>query len=160
MSFRFLLPLALVVAAAACEPVDRRPGTWLSGDVAAVPDDWSFTDAHMEIYVETSPWWGVPHSVTTVVAARDGKLYVPSIYAEDVAFPGTKRWNKIIASDPEVRLKIGEQIFELTAVPVLEEAEYQVGFEALAAKYPFWRTALNDETKRPHFAIIRMDPRS
>lgn len=151
--------ILLSVLTAACEPVDRRPGTWLSGDVVEIPGDWSVTATEMEIFVETSPWWGVPHSVTTVVAASGEHLYVPSIYEQAAVFPGTKRWNKNIAADPDVRLKIGELLYELKAVPVLDPAEFDVGFRALADKYPFWRTALEDKSKRPHFAIIRMEPR-
>ena len=34
-----------------CEPQDRRPGLWLSGEVASTPADWNFTNEHMEIFV-------------------------------------------------------------------------------------------------------------
>ncbi len=67
----------------ACEPSDRRPGTWLSGDVVAQPvSDWSFTADAMEVYVETRTWYGVPHSVTTACATTGDTLYIPSVYVE------------------------------------------------------------------------------
>jgi hypothetical protein len=154
--------LVLVLAAlllVGCEPQDRRPGLWLSGEVAPTPSDWTFSNEQMEIFVETRPWYGIRHSVTTVVATSNGKLFVPSIYSEPAEFPGDKYWNSTIASDPNVRLKIGEKIYELRAQHVEDPEEFMVGFQALADKYPFWQQVLEDEAKRPPFVVIRMDPR-
>ncbi|MDH3641847.1 MAG: hypothetical protein OES38_07105 [Gammaproteobacteria bacterium] len=159
---RALVPWLLLLSlglCAACEPVDRRPGTWLSGELAATPASWDFTEDHQEIFVETTTWYGVPHSVTTVVAARGDTLYVPSIYDQPADFPGSKRWNKNIASDPAVRLKIGDSIYELRARPVTDEGEFQNGFAALAGKYDFWKQGLEDPERRPPFVIIAMEPR-
>ena len=144
---------------AACEPVDRRPGTWLSGEVVPTPERWAFTDDHQEIFVETATWYGVPHSVTTVVAARGSILYVPSIYEETAEFPGSKRWNKNIVSDPDVRLKIGESIYQLRARPVSDDDEFQRGYRALADKYDFWKQGLENPERRPPFVIIAMEAR-
>jgi oligopeptidase A len=159
---RGLLVLMALVALGllgACAPSDRRPGAWLSGEVAPTPASWDFTDDHQEIFVETATWYGIPHSVTTVVAVADGRLYVPSIYREPAEFPGTKFWNKNIARDPEVRLQIGGFIYELTARPVTDDLEFQRAFEALAGKYGFWKQSLQDPDSRPPFVIISMDPR-
>ena len=144
-----------------CEPKDRRPGTWLSGEVVKVlPADWSFTGAYQEIFVETHPWYGIPFSVTTVIGTRNGRLYVPSIYSEEAPFPGTKYWNRVIARNPDVRLKIGERIYEMRAVPVRDLAEYRQGAMALADKYDSWAKWLADEDNAPPFVIIRMEPRN
>ena len=153
--------VALAIAClAGCEPKDRRPGAWLSGDVVAPPQQWSFVNEHQEIFVETQTWYGVPHSVTTVIAmSPQGNVFVPSIYDSEQPFPGSKRWNKNIASDPEVRLKIGGSLYEMTAHPAATDEEFDEGFRALAAKYPFWQNAYDDESKRPAFVIIRMAPR-
>jgi hypothetical protein len=153
------LLLVAVFVLAACEPRDRTPGMWLSGERVDTPvADWSFTNDVQEVQLETHPWYGVPHSVTVVMAASaDGELYVPSIYSEPEPFPGTKFWNGIIAENPEVLLRVGDKLSPRRAVPMLDDAGYQRGFEALAAKYPFWRTALEDPAKRPHFVIIRLE---
>ncbi|MEM8767884.1 MAG: hypothetical protein AAGE43_10595 [Pseudomonadota bacterium] len=160
---RFLaLPvaLALLLLLSACEPKDRRPGTWLSGEVVdPLPTDWSFIADHPEIYVETRPWYGIPFSVTTVIGTRDGKLYVPSIYDEEAAFPGSKYWNAVIEDNPEVRLKIGDKIYEMQATWVRDLEEYRQGAGALADKYDSWAGWLENEDKAPYFVIIRMDPR-
>ncbi len=153
--------LVLTLLLSACEPKDRRPGTWLYGEVVdTLPTDWSFIADHAEIYVETRPWYGIPFSVTTVIGTRDGKLYVPSIYAEEAAFPGTKYWNSVIEDNPEVRLKIGDKIYEMQATWVRDLAEYRQGAGALADKYDSWANWLANEDEAPYFVIIRMDPRS
>jgi hypothetical protein len=153
------IALGALLLLAACEPQDRRPGLWLSGDVAPTPTDWTFVNDHQEVFLETHPWYGVPHSVTVVIAEANGKVFVPSIYDEDIPFPGTKRWNSNIAADPNVRLKVGDAIYEMTARPAENAAERREGFAALAAKYGFWQQLLEDESKRPPFAIIRLDAR-
>jgi hypothetical protein len=124
-----LLPLA-AVAAGCVDPSDRRPGTWLSGEVVTQPvDDWSFSDAHAEIRIETrTPWW-IRHSVTIVCASRDGRLYVG---ARD---PEGKRWVANVARDPRVRLEIGERLYEGRLVPVEDPARREEVYAAYAAKY-------------------------
>ena len=157
---RIALLVLAVLLASACEPKDRRPGAWLSGEtVESLPDDWSFTSDYQEIFVETHPWYGVPFSVTTVVAPHGGKLYVPSIYSEEAPFPGTKYWNKVLAENPDVRLKIGERLYELRATHVQDVVEYRAGLAALAEKYDSWRRWQDDPDSAPHFVIIRMEPR-
>jgi hypothetical protein len=156
-----LFTLVLAVSALlGCEPQDRRPGVWLSGEVAATPADWAFVNDHDEILVETQTWYGIPHSVTVVGATSPaGNVFVPSIYSAPMPFPGSKRWNKNIASDPNVRLKIGSRLYEMAARPAADDAEFDEGFRALAEQYDFWQTAYEDESKRPPFVIIRMEPR-
>ncbi len=160
---RICLTVGSIVALlllAACEPKDRRPGMWLSGElVEELPSDWSFIAEHPEVFVETRPWYGIPFSVTTVLGTRNGKLYVPSIYSEEAAFPGTKYWNSVIADNPDVRLKIGNKLYEMTATPVQDIAEFREGAGSLADKYDSWAGWLEDESTAPPFVIIRLDPR-
>ncbi len=48
------------------EPRDQRPGLWLTGDrVTEAVTDWSFTEDHQEIFVQTRTPYLMPHSVTT-----------------------------------------------------------------------------------------------
>ena len=156
-----LNPLLIITLAAlsACEPKDRRPGMWLEGPVTELPEDRSFVTEHPEIFIETSPWYGIPFSVTTVIGTRNGKLYVPSIYDEELPFPGSKYWNSIINDNPEVRVKIGDRIFEMTATHVQDLNEYRDGVRALADKYDSWARWLDEPDDSPHFVIIRLDPR-
>ena len=71
------LAAAALLATACIEPHERRPGLWLGGDVVLAPvSDWSFSDDHPQIFVETRTEYLLPHSVTTVCAGLDENLYV------------------------------------------------------------------------------------
>jgi len=161
-----LLKICFVASCAfcltACEPKDRRPGLWLSGEEFTKPvSDWHFTDQQQEIFLETHTWYGIPHSVTTVVATRAGKLYVPSLYtSRDDHWPDAKYWNRNVVDDARVRLKIDGKLYPRKAVLVTDAEEFAAAFEALARKYPFWADLLKqDPAQRPEFVIVRMDPR-
>ena len=144
---------------AACEPKDRRPGVWLSGEpVAETVSDWSFTDNIPEILIETRTWYGVPHSVTVTCAALGDSLYVPSIYPRDVAYPEARFWNRNVVRDPIVRLKIGERIYERRAVLVEDPAEWSAVLAAFARKSSFWKELSEAPvSKRPQLIFLRMD---
>ncbi len=140
---RLLLLSTLVWASACVEPADRRPGTWLSGEIATeAVGDWSFTDAHREILIETRTLYWIPHSVTIVCAATDGKLYVGA------RNPDGKRWVANVDRDPEVRLKIGDRVYELRLVPVESADVREAVFSAYSAKYG-WSASAPEE--RPPF---------
>ncbi len=109
------LLLALLCAASltACfGPSERRPGMWLSGEVASLPDDWSFTDADKEIAIQVSTPYLLPHSVTIWCAALDGALYVG---ARD---PETKHWPGWVDREPNVRLGIAGKVYEVRLAPL------------------------------------------
>lgn len=153
--------LGVSAALAACQPQDRRPGLWLSGEVVEGPvEDWSFTDAHPEIFVETRAPWLVPHSVTTVVAATDDAVYVPSLFRGEEGWPEGKRWTRNVVRDPRVRLGIGGRLYPRRAVLVTDPAERERAFAAFAAKYPFWRELREaPPEERPELVFLRMEPR-
>jgi hypothetical protein len=111
--------LLLTLTLLAClDPSDRRPGTWLSGEVVGeLPADWSFSDANKEIAIEVATPYLLPHSVTIWCAALDGVLYVG---ARD---PDTKRWPAWVDDDPEVRLGIGGKVYEVELAPLDEGAD-------------------------------------
>jgi hypothetical protein len=157
------LPIAFaVLLLAGCQPKDRRPGLWLSGEVETQPvADWSFANEQREIQVETRTWYGIPHSVTTVVVAHNGTLYVPSVYFEGGEFPDARFWNRNVVRDPRVRLKIGDRIYERQAALVEDPAEWNDVLAAFARKIPFWQEmASKPESERPKIVFLRMDPRT
>ena len=140
------LILAVYVAAlfAPFEPKERRPGTRLGGHLAAEQDtDWSFrTAGRMQIIVETATWYGIPHSVTTTSWIHDGDLYVP---CNDCA---TKRWPKNVARNPNVRLRVGDEIYERRAVKVERDEQRRQAF-----------AALTDRSMPPQRWLFRMEAR-
>jgi hypothetical protein len=128
-------------------PIGPMSGRAVSGAQAPYPPDWSFTDEHMTIAVESRP--DAPHSVTTLCFEMDGQLYVP---AQNGA---KKRWTRYVTEDPRVRLKIGELVYPANAVRI--EPEDQTPFlEAAGAKYS--RLAESDEVPDDVW-LFRIDPR-
>lgn len=95
------------------------PGGPLAGEVVQERiEDWSFTDSHLTVAIETRGGW-IDHSVTVLCSADGEHLYVPS------RNPGNKRWVANLERDPRVRIGVGGQIYPARAelVDSLEEAE-------------------------------------
>ncbi len=157
--------IAILVAAYAylafvgVEPADRRPGTLLAGTEQPLPMDLSFLDAAMEVELETRPWFGIPFSVTVVVARDENAIYVPSLYDAAQPFPGTKYWNHVVAANPNVRLRVEETLYPLSITPVMDQTEFRAAFAALGRKYPFWREQMTLDDSQPRFALLRLQPR-
>ena len=119
------------------DPRERRPGLWLTGERVATPvTDWSFTDKHPTIYIQTRSGYLLPHSVTITCVAHDGQLYLTSVFREGSPFPQGKLWTSNVMRDPHVRLKIGDQVFDETLSLVTDPAERTAVLESKAKKYP------------------------
>ncbi len=108
--------LATAIAAAAvvwfavgCDgPIAMLPGGELSGVVKPVPESWQFSDAVEEVQLETRP--SDPYSVNVWGVGIGRRFFIASSGGMRNAWAGH------IAVDPRVRLRIGEDIFELRAV--------------------------------------------
>ncbi len=109
-SIRVLITVVLAGSLIGCfGPRDQRPGLRLSGSVAAeFPDDWSFANEHQEIAIEVRTPYLIPHSVTIWCASTGKHLYVGARNAE------TKNWPGWVAKHPNVRVRIGTQIYAAT----------------------------------------------
>ncbi len=127
---RCLAALVAAVAVLGCQPEDETPGLWLRGEVALERvDDWSFTNDIEEIFVETRPWYGIPHSTTIWCVELGGALYVGS-YGDE-----KKAWEKNLARDARVRLSISGKLYEVTLAPVTEPGQIKALDAAYAKKY-------------------------
>jgi hypothetical protein len=110
----------------------RLPGLWLKGDVVTTPvNDWSFTDKVHTIKVQTQTPFLLPYSVAAWCAVYNGNLYVTSYRG--------RRWVEDIVSDPNVRLKIGNQLFDRTLTMITDPTEKAGVLQAKAKKYPEWK---------------------
>jgi len=152
---RALLVLWLAWAAGGCmDPVDRRPGLRLAGELVERPvEDWSFSDAYAEIFLETRPPWLLPHSVTIVATSLDGVLYVHARHPEE------KRWVGHVARDPRVRLKIGEKVYERRLEVVEDAAWRQRIYRDFAEKYGWEPQPAEDRPPRRYFRVVERDGR-
>ena len=127
--------LSGAVLVAGCQPMDRTPGQWLSGtDVVEFPADWSFTDAIPEIAVEVSTPYFIPHSVTIWCAQVDGNLYIGA------RNPETKNWVGWMEKNRDIRLKIGEDVYAVTARSIEDEGVLDRVRAAYVDKYSLSRS--------------------
>lgn len=139
------LALALL-ATTGCEPVWMLPGGALSGPVEPVPADWSFSDSFETVQLETSP--DDPYSVNVWGVGVGRNFYV-------AAGRGKNRWARNLAEDPRVRLRIGDDVYEMKAVRVESDAELEAFLAAAKRKYDFEP----DEEQREDAALFRLERR-
>ena len=140
------IALALIVAVALVslrllgyEPRDQRAGLWLTGAlVTERVADWSFTEEHQEIFVQTHTRYLLPHSVTTFCTVYDGDLYLFSAYYQGGVFPDERGWNRNVMRDTRVRLKIGDRLFDQTVRHVTDPETRAAVHATAVAKYPGW----------------------
>jgi hypothetical protein len=118
------------LAVLGCQPEDETPGLWLGGEIAPEwVDDWSFTDDIEEIFVETRPWYGIPHSTTIWCVELGGELFIGS-YGDE-----KKTWENNVARQPEAKLAIAGKLHEVTLAPVTEADRVEALDAAYAKKY-------------------------
>ena len=122
--------LTTVMVALGCQPHDETPGLWLRGEIVEERvEDWRFTREIDEIFVETRPWYGIPHSTTIWCVELGGELYVGS-YGDE-----KKTWEKNIASDARAQLAIAAKLYRVTLTPVTTRLRSQALDAAYAQKY-------------------------
>jgi len=112
---------------AACGPI---PGGSLSGQVAVVPADWSAAlgGDHALCEIESRP--DDPHSIQLDCFLHDGSLYVQSHRWALASWWPVKSWAAIWLEHPDVRVRIGDSLYDLTAtqVSVARERESVLAF--------------------------------
>jgi hypothetical protein len=128
---RCLLGLCAVLLLAACQPDNQRPGLWLSGEPVPYPDDWTFADQYKEIALEVGTPYLLRHSVTIWCATLNGDLYVAASRPEEKHWPG---W---VNEDPDVRIRIGDELFEARLEPLDDPDLIRQVVAVQAEKYGF-----------------------
>jgi len=133
MRIRCALALLAALVTLACGPIGPIPGGRLSGELeTTVPSDWSFTDAHDTVQLETGG--ADPYSVNVWATAMRGDLYIAAGSGAE------SRWARNIEADPKVRLRVEGGVYELRAVRVPLTPEIERDFlAAVQAKYDFER---------------------
>lgn len=135
-----VIVLYVVAIVLPVDPVERRPGTSLSGDLAVEKNtDWGFVEGRTRAWIETRTRYLVPHSITVSAWADDGTLYVGCRECD------TKVWPRNVARDDRVRIKIGDSIFERRAIRITDPDERAA--------------VLGPAADRPGLAVFRIDPR-
>lgn len=144
-----LMLLLVVLSVTGFGPHDRTPGLWLKGNVVTTPvTDWSFTENIPVVQLQTRTWYLLPHSVNINCLDYNGQLYLVSVYPA-----GTRHsWNENVIRDPHVRLRIGDQIYDRTAVLVTDPAEQEGVMQARHKKYPQLKVSPNSTIHVFHVA--------
>ena len=123
---RVLVVMVLVLAAGCSQPLLMLPGGALEGRVVPLPADWSTLAAIKTIQIETQP--DDPYSVHLWIVTIDD---VPYIHA------GANRatWVEHLEVDPRLRLRVGEELYELAGARVSAADEFARFADAYEAKY-------------------------
>lgn len=129
MKITSLLAVCLALTMTGCGPHDTRAGISLGGVDAPVPTDWRFTDANKEIAVQVHTPYLIPHAVTIWCAQVDGELYVGA------SAPKTKHWPGWVDTNPDVKLRIGDNTYAVRLVPLDDPNVMPRVQAAYAAKY-------------------------
>ncbi len=125
MSFHHPRPMLrlLVPVAAACiavGPCSMIPGTRISGAVAEIPRTWDFLGDGTQCDLEVDP--ESPKSVYIDCYTYDGQLYVHSHRWARTPRLWGESWVTAAERDPEVRLGVSGNVYELRARLVTDES--------------------------------------
>jgi hypothetical protein len=140
------------LALAGCGPLS---GGALRGPVHAEPvGDWAFVAGEYACQLETNP--AAPHSVNVWCLGEGERLYVPTSMIRGPKDPAEREWVQNASRDPRVRIRVGDEVYERSAVRVEAGAEYDAARAALEGKYE-----LDPADRDPERVIwiFRLDPR-
>ena len=121
--------LLMAILTVGCSPDGRRAGFLLGGKEAPLPTDWRFTDDFKEIAIQVQTPYLIPHAVTIWCAQVNGQFYVGA------SRPTTKHWPGWVDKDPDVRLRIGEQVYSARLAPLDDPNTIDQVQAAYAVKY-------------------------
>jgi hypothetical protein len=114
----YVAALALALALG-CGPV---PGGSLAGEAAPVPADWTAALGGDRAFCEVESRPADPHSIQVECFVVDGALHAQSHRWALADWWPVESWAAIWLAHPDVRVRIGERIFELRAVRVTDPA--------------------------------------
>jgi len=112
--------LTLLVIATGCGPI---PGGSLSGSPSEVPADWSgaVEDGRALCEIESRP--ADPHSIQLECFLYEGALYVQSHRWALASWWPVQSWAAVWIEHPDVRVRIGESLYDVTARRVTDAPE-------------------------------------
>lgn len=159
-TLRMRVAAALVVAfmfglaqSGCAQPRDERPGYRLSGEVSpAHIKDWSFSNEIDEIFIQTTPWYGIPHSATIWCAEVDGQLYIGS-YGPG----GKKRWEHNVLRNPNAKLRLAGTLYEVTITPIADGGMGAALDAAYAKKYDMAEVFGEDIPEWWYYRVVQRD---
>src|SRR5688572_61647 len=113
------LALVVLVTLAACGPI---PGGKLSGETTPTPSDWSQAVPDKRFCeIEARPT--DPHSIQLECFRYEGGLYVQSHRWALASWWPVTSWAAVWLDHPDVRVRVGDAIYEVRAARVADEGE-------------------------------------
>ena len=125
MSARLIAMSSLFVVAG-CGPFLLLPGGKLEGTTAPAPSNWAFTDEVKTVQLETRP--EDPYSVNIWAVRIEPLLYVH-------AGANRSRWVENLEANPDVRVRVGDTLYDLRAYRVEGQDEFTRFSNAYEEKY-------------------------
>ncbi len=151
-----LLLVALVLFGAllgGLGPLEYLPGGVLWGPVREAPEDWSFTNAVAQVELQTHVG-PLPWAVTTWVMADGADLFIGASECERI-------WTHRVMEDPEVRVRIEGDVYELRARLVEDRAVTARIAPILLSKYlGITADSANWIEGRSTGCVFQLEPRS
>jgi hypothetical protein len=121
-----LVGLCLIVLVTGCDPVFMLPGGKLDGELSAIPNTWAAVDDLKTIQLETHPL--DPYSVNVWAIAMGTIVYVH-------AGASRSTWVENMEIYPNVRIRVGGKLFDLTATRVTSPDEFKDFSDTYEKKY-------------------------
>ncbi|MCZ6640671.1 MAG: hypothetical protein O7G86_12585 [Gammaproteobacteria bacterium] len=143
---RACVGILIVVVLSGCDPLGPLPGGALTGEAKTPPDDWALLAEIETIQLETNP--DDPYSVNLWVVSVESRLYI-------AAGGGETKWSAHFSTDPNVRLRIDPNIYELRATPVDNHKELDEVRQAYVDKYAM----KSDSPQFDDSTVFRLDRR-
>ena len=149
MKYLWIAPVGLLLFVLGCGgPLVTLPGGSLSGTLISPPSDWTFTNAIKTVQIETRP--DDPYSVNIWCVVVGRQLFIVSGRGMENA------WAQHIDADPNVRLRVGTDLYELRAVISNDSADRERFLAALAKKYDEFDP---DEEQPSEAVLFRLEAR-
>jgi hypothetical protein len=118
--------MPLILWLLGCGPVLTFPGGELEGELVNPPTDWSFSDETSTIQLETRP--DDPYSVNVWAVGLGPVLYVH-------AGANQSDWVEHLEAHSNVRVRMGEKVYELRGTRVEDQDEFTRVADAWEGKY-------------------------
>ena len=148
--------LVLVLLSSACTPIAYLPGTRLGGSERPTPDSWSGVEIPDEVFLRTEGSV-FPRVVTIWAAKKDDVIYV--VGAKDSG------WVKRALVEPNVELRVDDDVYALRANPTTDDRELERVTDAFMTKYSEGMRELygdnppSPEERRASSVVFRLVPR-
>ena len=152
---RSLIQTMLCLMLLACHPIGPCPGGRLDGEVGR-PGAPIETSARSLERAQLETRSSAPHSVHTWFVVIGDRLYVPTSMIRGPRDPRERSWVLHVAADPDVRIRLGDRVYERIARRVEDPEEYAQARAALEQKYALDPAARDPERE---VWIFRLDER-